>query len=239
MWVLAALVANGAAHAQSVTTLDPSFFAPGTNVSNAFSGVTLSAMTYVPDGTNPQGIQLFNASYAPVYADGDLFTTQPSPTYLPDWGILFLGPANLCLQACLPVTQTSQGTDLLISFNKPVDMVTALQIDNPMDGMSIQAFNSSNQLVGYCGAFGLQPEGNYGCYSVLSLCGDQVTCEEKTSAAGPNITKVLVGGYNDYDEVGAFQFKVSAPEIDPAAAASGLTLLLGGLLVLRGRRAKP
>jgi hypothetical protein len=29
---------------------------------------------------------------------------------------------------------------------------------------------------------------------------------------------------------------VSAPEIDPASAASGLTLLLGSLLVLRGRR---
>ena len=29
-----------------------------------------------------------------------------------------------------------------------------------------------------------------------------------------------------------------APEIDPASAASGLTLLLGGLAVLRGRSAK-
>lgn len=30
--------------------------------------------------------------------------------------------------------------------------------------------------------------------------------------------------------------RVSAPEIDPASAASDLTLLLGGLVVLRGRR---
>jgi hypothetical protein len=29
---------------------------------------------------------------------------------------------------------------------------------------------------------------------------------------------------------------IAAPEIDPASAASGLTLLLGSLLVLRGRR---
>ncbi|MHB8476634.1 MAG: hypothetical protein ACYDBZ_10165 [Steroidobacteraceae bacterium] len=29
---------------------------------------------------------------------------------------------------------------------------------------------------------------------------------------------------------------VAAPEIDPASAASGLTLLLGGIAVLRGRR---
>ncbi len=31
---------------------------------------------------------------------------------------------------------------------------------------------------------------------------------------------------------------VKAPEMDPASAASGLTLLMGGLMVLRGRRAK-
>ncbi len=31
---------------------------------------------------------------------------------------------------------------------------------------------------------------------------------------------------------------VGAPEIDPASAISAVTLLLGGLAVLRGRRAK-
>jgi hypothetical protein len=31
---------------------------------------------------------------------------------------------------------------------------------------------------------------------------------------------------------------VAAPEIDPAATMSGLTLLAGGLVVLRGRRAR-
>jgi hypothetical protein len=31
---------------------------------------------------------------------------------------------------------------------------------------------------------------------------------------------------------------VGAPEIDPASAMSGLTLLIGGLTVLRGRRTK-
>ena len=31
---------------------------------------------------------------------------------------------------------------------------------------------------------------------------------------------------------------VGAPEIDPASAISGVTLLLGGLAVLRGRRAR-
>jgi hypothetical protein len=31
---------------------------------------------------------------------------------------------------------------------------------------------------------------------------------------------------------------VSAPEIDPAGLASGLTLLLGGLFVIQGRRTR-
>jgi hypothetical protein len=31
---------------------------------------------------------------------------------------------------------------------------------------------------------------------------------------------------------------VGAPEIDPASAISGMTLLLGGLAVIRGRREK-
>ena len=31
---------------------------------------------------------------------------------------------------------------------------------------------------------------------------------------------------------------VQAPEIDPASAMAGVTLLLGGLVVLRGRRSK-
>jgi hypothetical protein len=34
------------------------------------------------------------------------------------------------------------------------------------------------------------------------------------------------------------QFCTAAPEIDPASAIAGLTLLLGGLTVLRGRRTK-
>lgn len=38
--------------------------------------------------------------------------------------------------------------------------------------------------------------------------------------------------------VGPTTVPLSAPEIDPASALSGLTLLLGGLAVVRGRRAR-
>jgi hypothetical protein len=38
--------------------------------------------------------------------------------------------------------------------------------------------------------------------------------------------------------VGPTAVPFPAPEIDPASALSGLTLLLGGIAVVRGRRAK-
>jgi hypothetical protein len=46
------------------------------------------------------------------------------------------------------------------------------------------------------------------------------------------------GGINEYDDVANSSSGswTAAPEIDPASAASGLTLRLGGLAVLRGRR---
>jgi LPXTG-motif cell wall-anchored protein len=39
-------------------------------------------------------------------------------------------------------------------------------------------------------------------------------------------------------QAGPNQGPVSAPEIDPASAMAGLTMLAGGLAVLRGRRKK-
>lgn len=251
IWLAAALITNGAslatAHAQAVTTLDPNFFNPGTNVSTAFAGVTLQAMTLVSDGTNSQGAPLVTPSYAPVYADGNFFSTQSSPSTAPaNWGILFLDPTTSCLQTCIPPTLNSSGgaigTDLLISFNKPVDIVTALQIDNPFNGMLMQAFNSADQLVADClPAAGPQPQGNYGCYSVLNSngnpCGDSENCELSTSTSASDISKVTLGGYSGFDEIGAVKYDaVRAPEIDPASAASGLALLVGGVAVLRGRR---
>jgi LPXTG-motif cell wall-anchored protein len=43
----------------------------------------------------------------------------------------------------------------------------------------------------------------------------------------------------DLPQFGTFSVKdttVGAPEIDPASTAAGLTLLIGGLMVLRGRK---
>jgi hypothetical protein len=74
-WLLVALIANVASQtvqAQSVTTLDPSDFASGTNVSGAFAGVTLESFSLNEIGTVPNGgypLPLYAPSYTPVYAD--------------------------------------------------------------------------------------------------------------------------------------------------------------------------
>jgi hypothetical protein len=42
-------------------------------------------------------------------------------------------------------------------------------------------------------------------------------------------------GYNNHQKWGS-DAVATAPEIDPASALSGLTLLVGGIAVMRGRR---
>jgi hypothetical protein len=240
MWLVVAMIANGA-QAQSVTTFNPSSFAPGTNVTNAYAGVTLSAMTLVPDGTDPvTGLPLWTPSYAPVYAEGSLFAqnilTGPNvgmQTGL--WGEIFQPAMGDCFQVCSGGGIFLQGTDLLASFNSPVSFASALQIGNDANGDFMQAFNSSDQLVAFCipPIFAQQPVGNYGCYSVVN--SDFFNYQEVTSVTANDISKILMGGYNQGGEIGAIE-AVRAPEIDPTSAASGLTLLVGGLVVLRGRK---
>ena len=249
MWLVVALIANFAllrsVHAQAVITLDPSAFAPGTNVSNAFSGVTLSAMSFVPDGTDPvTGVPLYTPVYAPVYAEGNLFAQGPLSTpYLQSgpglqadfWGEFNQPAYGDCFTVCAG-GEFLRGSDLLVSFASPIIFASALQIGNWAGGEDIEAFNSSDQLVASCFATTAPlPIGNYGCYSALNDDYESNYALE-TSVAGTDITKLLIAGDNQGQEIGGIE-AISAPEIDPTSAVSGLTLLLGVLLVLRGRRA--
>ena len=239
MWLVTALIGTGV-QAQTVTTLNPSAFASGTDVSNSFAGVTLAAMTLVQEGNDPvTGIPLWTPSYAPVYAVGNLFTSSSTASVslgtANSWGPILQPFAGNCFSVCSGGQTFLSGTELLATFNNPISFASVLQIDNDANGDFMQAFNSANQLVAYClpPIFAQQPVGNYGCYSVVN--SDFINYQELTSVAAPDISKILMGGYNNGGEIGAIK-AVSAPEIDPASATAGLTLLLGGLLVLRGGR---
>ena len=61
--------------------------------------------------------------------------------------------------------------------------------------------------------------------STIAAAGSHETC----------ITKYRFGIF-PYEVCKRTPYPVAAPEIDPASALAGLTLLVGGIAVLRGRR---
>lgn len=66
---------------------------------------------------------------------------------------------------------------------------------------------------------------------VLSLCAGTAAYADNWQAR----TRV---GWASHARTAQASDTMSAPEIDPAGAMAGLTLLAGGLAVLRGRRSK-
>lgn len=253
MWLTAVLIANAwslrTVHAQSVTTLDPSTFAPGTNVTDAFAGVTISSFSLPVIGSLPGGLPLDAPSYAPVYSTnpdgpaasvfaGSVFSSNQTSAF--GWGGMWGGVDGSCFSQCSPPNiPDGFGTNLLVSFAAPVNSVSVFNIGDIFNGVYMEAFDSTNHMVGFCEtAFDPQAMGNYGCYSVLNQGGEGSYETETSVLAGSSggISKILIGGYNNSYSMSTIQYTARAPEIDPASAASGLSLLLGGLLVLRGRR---
>jgi hypothetical protein len=235
-----------------VITINPNNFGSG-QVINA-PGVALETETFVQAGTdssgNPQYVPTF---FGPVYSDNiaascsaaggtqcpavgtNLFA--PSPTgALPGtenfgpggfWGNQYNDvPAMNCSQNCL-LGAAAQGSIILrLSFALPVDFVDALAFSNGGDPTEITAFDSAGNIVSQ--AFNGQ---NFGS----GFGWDNATVTTTTN----DISTVLIGGFDSYRGVNEIQYRsapVQAPEIDTNSAASGLSLLLGALLILRGRR---
>lgn len=211
-------------------------------MTDAFAGVTLQAMAFETSPTFSH-----TPSYAPVYTaiagTGDFSDTGLTSVFTNStsrWGPNFGAIGGACFSQCDP-TQLPDNTqtNLLISFDAPVTSVSILEFGNIYNGNYMQAYDSSNQPVGFCETgFSPQASGNYGCYSVLAGGGneDVETQTEILASSSSGISKIIVGGYNQGDDLSTIKYtSVSAPEINPTSAASGLTLLLGGLLVLRGR----
>ena len=250
MWLVAVLLANSASlratHAQSVTTLDPGALAPGTNVTDAFAGVTLQAITFIKGSPDPGSLfPTYTPSFAPVYTANDsiigssIFTT-PNTFNTGSWGPNWGEVGGTCFSKCNS-TELPDGVDtnLLITFASPVTSVSILDIGDIFNGVYMQAYDSSDQTVGSClTSFSPQAIGNYGCYSVLNQ-GGEGSYETETSilaSSSNGISGILIGGYSNNYSVSTIKYTTAAPEIDPTAAASGLTLLLGGLLVVHGTR---
>jgi len=220
-WIAASLLLNGVLlsqlQAQSVTTLDPNAFVPGTNVTDAFAGVTLSTFSLTQIGSTSANLPLYAPSYAPVYATlpsnpqpdfaGSVFSSSAPADfgYAPMWG----GIGGSCFTQCTaPDRPDGFGTNLLVDFSSPVASVSILDVGNWANGVYMEAFNASNQIVGSCApTVAVLAVGNYGCFSVLNNSfADAGGYEQETSiSAGGGISKILIGGYNNAYSVSTIQ----------------------------------
>lgn len=231
-----------------VITIDPNNFASGQVIN--VPGVTLETETFVQTGTDSY-VPTF---YGPVYSDnvgticaGDGYGTTcsigtsvfaPSPTGglpLPGganwgpggfWGDPYYGDeAFSCSQNCSVFAEAAGSVVLRLEFAQPINFVDALALSNGGDPTEIAAFDSSGNMVGIS---------DNGCSPICSSGGFWGNATITT--ATPDISTVLIGGSDSFRPINTISY--AAPEIDPTSAVSGLTLLLGGLMVLRGRRTR-
>jgi hypothetical protein len=234
----------------ATTTIDPNNYGSGLTI-NA-PGVTLETETVVQAGTDSTGNPLYVPSFGSVYSYNvgagctngafpcavvgtSLFA--PSPTGAMSgtpnfgaggfWGTQFNdAPALDCSLNCMLDADAGGSVLLRADFADPTTFVDVLGFFNGGDPTEITAFDSAGNMVG--DAFdGVGSGGGWGYATVTT--------------ATPDISTILIGGHDSFRAVNVINYSAvpaAAPEIDTASAASGLTLLLGGLLVLRGRCAQ-
>jgi hypothetical protein len=216
-----------------VVTIDPNNFGSGQVITAP--GVTLQTETFGTIDTYQMYAPIFSPVYSydagcssfPCVAVGtNVFAPSPSGAGLGGlnhvnggfWGAE--ASAITCSQNCSLDATYSNAEYLRLTFANPVDFVNTLAYSTGGDPSQIMAFDSSGNLVG--GGFNdVGSSFGWGNASVTT--------------ATDNITTVLIGGVLNYQGINEISY-ARAPEIDPTSAASGVTLLLGSLLVLRGRR---
>jgi hypothetical protein len=228
--VVGSLLAKTAA--AQVVTIDPNNYGNGQVITAP--GVTLQTETIVQNGASIEAVfspvYSFNAVGAgcvPVQCPPvgtNVFSPSPTGASTPgtpnygvggSWG----GEAfDVCTQNCMYYPLDVGTTYLRVNFATPVDFVEALAFYSGGDPTGIEAFDSAGDELG--GTFNSQ---------LSSIGWGYATASTPTA----DISTVLVGGVNSFRQINQIAY---APEIDPSSAASGLTLLLGGLFVLRGRR---
>lgn len=83
------------------------------------------------------------------------------------------------------------------------------------------------------------------CAETNALCGESASASiwvesiQVLNSLGEDISNAFVSSDSGTNYNQNATGTMAAPEIDPASAFGGLTLLLGGLAVLRGRRLPP
>jgi hypothetical protein len=215
-----------------VVTIDPNNFGSGQVITAP--GVTLQTETFGTIDT----YQMYAPVLSPVYSydagcssfpcvavGTNVFAPSPSGVGLGGSGHVnggFWGAdasALQCAQNCMLDATYSNLEYLRLTFATPTDFVNTLAFSTGGDPTVITAFDSAGNMVGEA-YVDVGSSYGWGYASITTTTSD--------------ISTVLIGGVDNYQGINEIAY---APEIDPTSAASGLTLLLGSLLVLRGRRA--
>jgi hypothetical protein len=215
---LIAILLAGSASAQ--IEINASDYPIGTDISNAIPGVTMSYAS-IPFGIDPETISTLAAipyTPSPLTIQSGTFGYGAFNTLGGDTGGLDgLGPGGL-----------------LLEFAHPIDAFSFVSEDFDGDPTFAGLFDSSGNTI----VTGLTSETASDCVRNAGRC-EYFNTGGAIQSSTP-ISAILIGGSDEEAFILSINATpVSAPEIDPTSAASGLTLLLGGLLVLRGRRTTP
>ena len=192
-------------------------------------GLVCISLLSLPLMANADTYTVFGISGVDSQRSSDLFLGDPGcnapvcPTYVPG---TFSGTAlvDVSTDAITAATITTFGGDVSYftgTFNTPA-------ITNLPSGLTLDYSEGPFPYPPYLSlTFNLASDTAIGS---VSGCG----CGSGESEANANYTLNMVGTLKP--ELTTTIPPTAAPEIDPASAASSLTMLVGGLLVLRGRR---
>ena len=237
------LIAKGAPAQEVIAAIDPNNYSNGQMITAP--GVTLQTESFIPTSAADQ---FYSPVFSPVYSytagctngafpcpavGTNLFAPSPNGAS-PNGGVnvpnggFWGGSGGECVQNCIFNSLYANTVYLQLNFATPTDLVNILAFSTGGDPTVITAFDSTGNVLGSAidDPFGTNP--GWGYATVTTDVSD--------------ISSVLIGGaagtYQGINEINFASVRLSAPEIDTTSAASGLTLLLGGLLVLRGRTAR-
>lgn len=226
-------VASATPAPTGLTTIDPSSFPLGENVSNVTPGVTLYDMTLVPTTHIAYGEWVFKPQLGPVFAqegvnvygfgNDELFTRGTFSYNSGLWDSMALETGyeltTDCLKKCDLINSgytPSTGyvpSFLDISFKKPVNFVSVLQYSNAYNYALAQAFNKQGKLIGYCAAAGQGGSGP-GCVATdLNPPIDAAIWQFTFSDPSADISTLIVSSGDMGDQIGKIQFgTISTPE---------------------------
>jgi hypothetical protein len=136
-----------------------------------------------------------------------------------------------------------QGSDIL-SFQFTFDLSAGLTVDDRTPSIDVGTWGSSDPGVLVTNILIPSPTGVVASANALTSVGGgnlfiTETAGNNHAYFSINNSFLTFGDQHFSEQTGLTVnpvFATTAPEIDPSSATSGLTLLLGGLLVFRGRR---